>query len=69
MAVKSKVFIFFNMRKQESILSILKSCEISQEPCDLMKCLNGGQCVVSNNVPSCKCPNDRFIGTRCEIGN
>lgn len=32
-----------------------------------MKCLNGGECVVYNNLPQCKCSNSRYIGTRCEI--
>lgn len=40
---------------------------MAKSPCDLMKCLNGGQCAVFKNVPYCKCPNTRFIGTRCKI--
>lgn len=44
------------------------NCEIAVDPCDLVSCLNGGQCVQSNGVPFCKCSSKRYIGTRCEIG-
>jgi len=37
------------------------------EPCDLMKCLNGGKCQVGlKNIPYCECPNKRYTGTQCE---
>lgn len=44
-----------------------ENCELIQHPCDYLKCLNGGECAVEKNIPFCKCPNERFIGTRCEI--
>ena len=48
---------------------IFKSCHEPMHPCDHMKCLNTGECHVDgNNLPYCKCPSSRYIGTRCEIG-
>ena len=44
------------------------SCETLKKPCELMSCMNGGSCVIENEIPKCVCPNLRFIGTRCEIG-
>lgn len=32
-----------------------------------MTCLNGGKCLVLNNLPQCQCTSSRYVGTRCEI--
>jgi hypothetical protein len=48
-------------------------CDQPADPCEHIKCLNGGSCTISKSgiaptAPFCICPNNRFIGTRCEIG-
>jgi hypothetical protein len=29
--------------------------------------MNGAKCTVKDDIPYCKCPSNRFIGTRCDI--
>ncbi len=56
---------FFNKKLYDYNLS----CDVPLEPCDLMKCLNGGKCQVGlKNIPYCECPDKRFTGTQCEKG-
>jgi hypothetical protein len=32
-----------------------------------MICENGGRCTQRDDIPTCKCPSSRYVGTRCEI--
>ena len=66
---KSENFLI-NLVKLDFYFNSFKTSSCGKEftPCHFITCMNGGKCTMHENIPYCKCPNNRFIGTRCEIG-
>ncbi|XP_038049226.1 prolow-density lipoprotein receptor-related protein 1-like [Patiria miniata] len=42
-------------------------CDIEQDPCDTLKCLNGAICRKQQDGAECTCGSVRYEGVRCEI--